>query len=91
MSERLTDDDLKWMRHKATLDDADTDDLIELSEKALRAVAEIRDRRAADLSGDDMVALNGARIYLRDTVASVEPGWRKEAIEVLDRLLARKP
>lgn len=50
---------------------------------------ELRERRSNDLSGDDLVTLNGIRVWLQEELddGADTTGWRREAIALLSRLL----
>jgi hypothetical protein len=55
-----------------------------------RAVAELRGRRAADLSAEEREALAWARDRVESIIDIYRPGYRNDmgALAVLDRLLA---
>jgi ribosomal silencing factor RsfS len=81
MSERLTDEDLAYIERRARGDLADEI----LGEDLLTMLAELRERRAADITPEEVEALRALHDYLVDDVA---PSARHEnrALAILDRL-----
>jgi hypothetical protein len=92
VSERLTEDELNYVERIMCSDDADTDALIDVGTLALRMTAELRARRAADLTAEEREALE----WLRDiaTITLEVDGVRTQAgraYDALTRLLGATP
>ncbi len=92
MSERLTDDELTVIEQRA--DELDASGVRTAHPWMRRAVAELRERRAADLSSDERLAIEDARDFISDSDIdewNVNYGGSKlAALAVLDKLLAGK-
>ena len=78
----LTDEDLARIRRIGTRDDADYDDLVEVSALAMRAVEELRRHRAGQLSREE-------RFALEELLGKLRPRGAKHDVYIalLDRLL----
>ncbi len=90
MSERLTDDQIDYWNER--IGRTNRYDRSAAERALLQATAELRSRRAADLSAEDVEALQSALIEYEGMLAwtpdATERQWRSRVVLVLSRLIA---
>lgn len=94
---RLTDKELNWLGQRGTggdLRDYDEDDVLTTMDMLPLAVAELRERRAQDLTGEGQAALEWLNDEVRYMIEDGEKDdrWRKSAaraLSALSKLLTR--